>query len=496
MALHLFNTLTGKKERFEPYSEGHVRMYTCGPTVYDYIHLGNARAFVVPDVIRRYLEWRGYRVTHVQNITDIEDKIIAKAMQESVDYKVIVERYTRAYLNDIERLGCQSPTENPKASEHIDGMIEMIETLIDKGHAYAVGANVFFAVTSLPEYGSLSGQSLDSLMAGARVGIDEGKRHPADFALWKEAKPGEPAWDSPWGAGRPGWHIECSVMSSTYLGQPFDIHTGGADLIFPHHENEIAQSEAATGEKFVRYWVHNGYINVDGEKMAKSKGNFFTLQEILKEYSAQVVRLFLVSKQYRSPIEFNDEVMAATERGFQRLWDAVTLLRNVVPSEYVLEEIPTALEDQDGQALLKAVEAAVAEFKRGMDDDFNTAIALAAIYDLTRQTNAAGHRAQSSEPAADLLRALGYALHTISTLSGILGIDLTHWEGVSAAASSKITDGLMDLVMELRNEARQEKAYDRADRIRDRLTELGIILEDGPQGTRWKLLADVQDENE
>lgn len=239
MGLHLYNTMTGKKEPFEPFHEGHVRMYTCGPTVYDYIHLGNARAFVVPDVIKRYLQWRGYQVTHVQNITDIEDKIIAKAQQEDVDYQVIVEQFTNAYLSDLEALHCQLPAENPKASEHVDGMIEMIETLIDRGHAYAVGANVFFAVTSLPEYGALSGQSLDALQAGARVSVDEGKRHPADFALWKAAKPGEPAWESPWGSGRPGWHIECSVMSKTYLGQPFDIHTGGADLIFPQDRKSV-----------------------------------------------------------------------------------------------------------------------------------------------------------------------------------------------------------------------------------------------------------------
>ena len=280
MSLQLYNTMSGKKEPFEPYEPGHVRMYTCGPTVYDYIHLGNARAFVVPDVIKRYLQWRGYKVTHVQNITDIEDKIIAKAAEEGVPFQVIVDRYTEAYLEDIERLGCQTPTVMPKASEHIPGIIDMIERLIERGHAYAVGANVYFAVESHSDYGALSGQSLDALVAGARVEVDEEKRHPADFALWKAAKPGEPAWDSPWGPGRPGWHIECSVMSTHYLGQPFDIHTGGADLVFPHHENEIAQSEAATGKKFVRYWVHNGLLKVGGEKMAASAGNFFTVRAV------------------------------------------------------------------------------------------------------------------------------------------------------------------------------------------------------------------------
>lgn len=487
MGLHIYNTRTGKKERFEPYEEGHVRMYSCGPTVYDYIHLGNARAFVVPDVIKRYLQWRGYRVTHVQNITDIEDKIIARAQEEGVDYTQVVERYAQAYREDLEKLNCRIPDENPKASEHIDGMINMIRTLIDRGHAYTVGSNVFFSVTSFPEYGNLSGQSLDALKAGARVDVDEGKRHPADFALWKAAKPGEPAWDSPWGPGRPGWHIECSVMSSTYLGQPFDIHTGGADLIFPHHENELAQSEAATGKPFVRYWVHNGYINVDGEKMAKSKGNFFTLRDLMKKYSPQVIRLFLISKHYRSPIEFNEEVMAATERGYRRLVDAVTNLRETVPPGYVAPVRADSLSDADARQLVEGIGRAIEQFHNGMDDDFNTAVALAALYDITRLANAALQRVREHQ-SDDLFKALGYALHTLTTLGDVLGLDFSVEKPVVDGASSNLVNDLVELIVALRAEARQQRDYERADRIRDSLMSLGIELEDGPQGTRWKLV--------
>lgn len=485
MSLQLYNTMSGKKEPFEPYTPGEVRMYTCGPTVYDYIHLGNARAFVVPDVIKRYLQWRGYKVTHVQNITDIEDKIIAKASQEGVPFQTVVDRFTEAYLEDIARLNCQTPSVLPKASEHIEGIIDMIEELIERGHAYAVGANVFFAVESLPEYGALSGQSLDALVAGARVEVDEGKRHPADFALWKAVKPGEPAWDSPWGAGRPGWHIECSVMSTHYLGQPFDIHTGGADLIFPHHENEIAQSEAATGKKFVRYWVHNGYINVDGEKMAKSRGNFFTVRELFKKYAPQVVRLFLVSKHYRSPIEFNEEVMEATQRGYDRLVDAAELLRELVPEEYV-GELKESLADEEANRLVRASQEAIDEFVRGMDDDINTAVALAAVYDLTRQVNAAAHQARAGT-TEDMLKALGHALHTLETLTGVLGLELVRDEKAQEQPAMELVRGLVELAVDLRTAARKERAFDKADAIRDRLTELGIILEDTPQGTRWKL---------
>lgn len=493
MALQLYNTLSGQKEPFEPYEPGHVRMYTCGPTVYDYIHLGNARAFVVPDVIKRYLQWRGYRVTHVQNITDIEDKIIAKANSEGVDFGVIVDRYTQAYLEDLERLQCQTPSVVPKASEHIDGMIAMIEQLIERGHAYAVGANVFFAVESHADYGCLSGQSLDALVAGARVDVDDEKRHSADFALWKAAKPGEPAWDSPWGPGRPGWHIECSVMSANYLGQPFDIHTGGADLIFPHHENEIAQSEAATGQPFVRYWVHNGYINVDGEKMAKSKGNFFTVREIFKKYAPAVVRLFLVSKHYRSPIEFNEDVMEATQKGYDRLVDAAALLSEMVPAEYVRELDQADLQNNEAKHLVSAVREAVDHFVKGMDDDINTAVALAAIYDLTRQSNAVAHRAQSGA-ADEVLQALGYALHTLQSLTGILGLSLVREPAANDDGAMAIVEDLMELVLELRTEARKERAFDRADKIRDRLSTMGILLEDTPQGTRWKLTSGGRDE--
>lgn len=480
MSLYIYNTLHGKKEEFKPVTPGKVRMYTCGPTVYNYVHLGNARAFIVPDMMKRYLFMKGYEVTHVQNITDIEDKIIQQSLDEGVDYRVIVDRYTAAYMEDMDALGWLRPDVSPKASEHVTGMIEMIGTLIERGHAYVQGGDVLFAVTSLPSYGALSGQSLEALEAGARVDVDEGKRHPADFTLWKAAKPGEPQWQSPWGPGRPGWHIECSVMSSTYLGQPFDIHTGGSDLIFPHHENEIAQSEGATGKPFAHFWIHNGYINVDGEKMAKSKGNFFMLRDILKKYSAQVVRLFLVSKHYRSPIEFNEEVMQATERGYQRLVEAASALRRAVG-------LPAARSSADeGAEQAAAIDEAVArcrqQFIAGMDDDFNSAVALAALYDLGRAMNRWTAGLQGPV-AAPMHEALASALNTFEELAGVLGLT---FEATGPAASDDLVDALMQLVIEMRQEARKAKQYAQADRIRDALAEMGIILEDGPQGTRWR----------
>ena len=379
MSLRLYNTLTRQQEAFEPLDGKTVRMYSCGPTVYDYIHLGNARAFVVPDVLKRYLKASGYDVIHVQNITDIEDKIIGRAQEEGVSFRVIVDRYAQAYFEDLEALGCQKPDHNPKASEHIDDMIALIERLIERDLAYVSGGDVFFAVHKFPNYGRLSRQSLDDLIAGARVEVGEEKRHPADFALWKAAKEGEPYWESPWGRGRPGWHIECSAMSMHYLGQPFDIHTGGADLVFPHHENEIAQSEGATGKPFARFWIHNGYINVDGEKMAKSRGNFFTLRDILKSYPAPVVRLFLLSKHYRSPIEFNQEVMESTQRGYERLTEAVAALRRRVAGEYVTEDRPET-DDEAAAEVYAFVDRQREQFHQGMDDDLNTPVALAALY--------------------------------------------------------------------------------------------------------------------
>lgn len=490
MKLYLYNTMTRRREPFEPLEEGRVRMYSCGPTVYDFIHLGNARAFVVPDVIKRYLRYLGYEVTHVQNITDIDDKIIQRANEEGVSFREIVDRYSAAYFEDLEALGCVRPDVNPKASEHIPAMIQMIEALFAKGLAYESGGDVLFDVNRFPAYGALSRQSLGELVAGARVEVAEGKRHPADFVLWKAAKPGEPAWESPWGPGRPGWHIECSAMSTTYLGPSFDIHTGGADLVFPHHENEIAQSEGATGKPFVRYWLHNGYINVDGEKMAKSRGNFFTLRDILKEYPAPVVRLFLISKQYRSPIEFNRSVMDATLRGYRRLAETMQALRErlgeVEAADGGVEAVAEGREgDPQADAILAVVREQEAHFHAGMCDDFNTPVALAALYELARAANSWARRPEGElSPQGE--RALRHLAARFSTLAGVLGLDLSSAEPVEAAPSD-LTAELVQLLIDLRHEARQRREFAQADRIRDALASLGIRLEDGPDGTRWRM---------
>lgn len=485
MSLRLYNTLTRQKETFEAADGRTVRMYSCGPTVYDYIHLGNARAFVVPDVLKRYLRMSGFDVIHVQNITDIEDKIIGRAQEEGVEFQVIVDRYAQAYFDDLEALGCVKPDHNPKASEHIPEMIEIIQNLIERDLAYVNGGDVFFAVHNFPNYGRLSGQNLDDLVAGARVEVGEEKRHPADFALWKAAKPGEPYWESPWGRGRPGWHIECSAMSMHYLGQPFDIHTGGADLVFPHHENEIAQSEGATGETFARYWVHNGYINVDGEKMAKSRGNFFTLRDILKSYPAPVVRLFLLSKHYRSPIEFNREVIESTRRGYERLTEAVAALQRRVASEYVSPDRP---ETSDGLAaeIYEMVDRQRQQFRNGMDDDLNTAVALAAIYELARYANGWTHRPEA-ELTPPVQKALGNLLHELMFLADTLGLDLTS-DPQSSGGTPELVDDLIGLLVQLRHEARQQRDFTLADRIRDGLSDIGIVLEDGADGTQWKMV--------
>lgn len=463
-----------------------VRMYSCGPTVYDFIHLGNARAFVVPDVLKRYLKASGYDVIHVQNITDIEDKIIGRAQEEGVEFQVIVDRYAQAYFDDLEALGCQKPDHNPKASEHIADMIAMIESLIERGLAYVSGGDVFFAVHKFSNYGRLSRQSLDDLIAGARVEVGEDKRHPADFALWKAAKEGEPYWESPWGRGRPGWHIECSAMSTHYLGQPFDIHTGGADLVFPHHENEIAQSEGATGKPFARFWVHNGYINVDGEKMAKSRGNFFTLRDILKTYPAPVVRLFLLSKHYRSPIEFNQDVMESTQRGYERLTEAIAALQRRVDVEDVTgERLETS--DEAAAEIYTFVARQREQFHNGMDDDLNTAVALAALYELARYANSWTHRPQA-DITPDVEKALGHLLYVMGTLADILGLDLTAQQP-TAGGTPELVHELLGLLIDVRHEARQERNFAMADRIRDRLAAMGIVLEDGPEGTTWKMTA-------
>jgi len=475
--MELFNTLTGRKEKFQPRDPGKVAIYVCGPTTYNYIHLGNARAMVVFDTIRRYFIYKGYDVTYVQNFTDIDDKIINRAREEGEDPAALAAKYVQAYFADADALHVRRADVHPKVSEHIPEIIALIQRLLDRGYAYVAGGDVYFAVRKFPGYGKLSKRSLDEMLAGARVEVDPKKQDPLDFALWKAAKPGEPYWESPWGRGRPGWHIECSAMALKYLGKGFDIHGGGADLIFPHHENEIAQSEAATGEPFVRYWLHNGFITIREEKMSKSLGNIFLVRDLLQQYPAAALRLFLLSTHYRSPLDFDAEKMTAAERGLARLKNCLVLL----------DEAETQAVEEDGPeeaAFLARLEELQADFEAAMDDDFNTALALAAVYELASEVNSYLHN--RARPArAVLVR----ARQQFDTWNSVLGI-FPEEEGRIVLEEKQLGDelaaGLLDLLLAVRHEARRRKDFATADRIRDGLKELGILIEDTPQGVRWK----------
>jgi cysteinyl-tRNA synthetase len=481
--LKIFNTLTGQKEPFEPLVSNTVRMYVCGVTVYDDCHLGHARSAVVFDVIRRYLEHRGLAVTFVKNFTDVDDKIINRANQMGIPWQDVTARYIEAYARDMGRLGVRKATEEPKATEHMDDIVRLVRALMDRGVAYQVDGDVYFQVSKYPVYGRLSKRKLDEMQAGARVEVDERKRHPMDFALWKGAKAGEPAWPSPWGPGRPGWHIECSAMSIRHLGETFDIHGGGQDLIFPHHENEIAQSCSATGKEFARYWVHNGFVTVDQEKMSKSLGNFFTIKEIFEKFpapekvTAEVVRYFLLSTQYRSPIDFSDEALRQARAGLNNFYDLLLRLDEQGSSN--------AAADGDVQELLSKFTAA---FEQAMDDDCNTPVAIAEFQRLRGELNTklqVGLSPRAKTEARDAFRRFGQVL-------GLFQVPVKEWEfketkdvtvelaGVEAKAQ------IGQLIAE-RNEARSKKDFAKADGIRKELAAQGIILEDRPDGTtRWK----------
>ena len=458
--LVIHNDLTGKKEEFVPIEPGKVRMYVCGMTVYDLCHLGHARVMVVFDVVFRFLKALGYDVTYVRNITDIDDKIINRANENGEPFMELTNRFISAMHEDSAALGVESPSEEPRATDYMQRIVTMIETLIVRGHAYeADNGDVYYAVDSFPEYGKLSGKSIDDLRAGARVEPGEGKRDPMDFALWKAAKPGEPAWDSPWGRGRPGWHIECSAMSTDLLGNHFDIHGGGADLSFPHHENEIAQSEGCTGETFVNYWMHNGFVRINEEKMSKSLCNFFTVREILKHYRAEEVRYFILTSQYRSPLNYDEEHLQNARGALTRFYTS-------------LRGMPVGNKAVGG-------EEHVESFMRAMKDDFNTPEALAAMFELARVLNKA--RDEDPGKAAGLAAQLRY-------LGGILGILQDEPEawlkgGVSQAGPS---DEEIEALIEQRIQARAARNWAEADRIRDELDALGIVLEDGAGGTSWR----------
>ncbi len=480
--MRIYNTLTGRKEDFVPLIPGEINMYVCGITAYDISHLGHARSAIVFDVIKRYLRYRGLKVNHVRNITDVDDKIIAKAAQEKVSTDEIAKKYTEEYYKDMERLGVSRADIEPKATEHIKEMIEIIANLIDTGYAYNVDGNVYFEVSKFPGYGKLSKRNLDDMMAGARVEVDERKKNALDFALWKASKEGEPSWETPWGSGRPGWHIECSAMSMKYLGRSFDVHGGGADLIFPHHENEIAQSEALTGEPFVRYWVHNGFITVDKEKMSKSLGNFFTVKEILEKYDPEVVRCFLISTHYRSPIEFSDAQLNEAEISIDRYYSTVMRIQDFMEAAGNTKETPALSEFEN---LLSSTRG---KFEDAMNDDFNSALAIGSIFELVRETN----RFLDSKPSGQKAKeTILKAKETLTELGSVLNIfQRTPEEWYTALMKVKnigLTEkDIIDKISE-RQEAREIKDWALADKIRKELDEKGIILEDKKDRTTWKV---------
>lgn len=464
--MKIYNTLTRKKEEFVSVKPGKVGMYVCGPTVYNYIHIGNARPMIIFDTVRRYFEYKGYDVNYVSNFTDVDDKIIKKANEEGVTATEIAERYINECKKDMEGLNVKPATHQPKATEEIEGMIHMIKTLIEKGHAYEVNGTVYFKTRSFDGYGKLSKKNIDDLEAGHRdikVRGEEGKHDPLDFVLWKPKKEGEIAWPSPWGEGRPGWHIECSEMSKKYIGDTIDIHAGGEDLIFPHHENEIAQSEACNDECFANYWMHNGFLNIDNQKMSKSAGNFFTVREISEKYPLQVIRFFMLSAHYRNPLNFSDTLVESAKNGLDRILTAVELVRDRA------EQTGTA-ENSGEKKYIEEAEKLVRKFEDAMEDDFNTADAVSAIFELVKLANTTVKEA-SSDYAAKLLEIL-------ETLCGVLGIETKQEE--------EILDEEIERLIEERQNARKEKNFGRADEIRDELLDKGIILKDTREGVKWK----------
>ncbi|MCU0646085.1 MAG: cysteine--tRNA ligase [bacterium] len=471
MAIKIFNTLTRQKEELIPLEPGKIRIYMCGPTVYDYFHVGNARPFILFDIFRRYLKYRGFEVSYVTNLTDIDDKIIKKANEDKVSTAVVAENYTKAFFEDTKRLGISEADAYPKATENIAGIISLIEKLMQNGLAYQINGDIFYDVSNFNGYGKLSGKNIDELESGARVEVDTRKSDPLDFALWKAAKPGEPFWESPWGKGRPGWHIECSVMSMKHLGESFDIHAGGVDLVFPHHENEIAQSEGATGKPFVKYWMHNGFLNIEGEKMSKSLGNFFTVREILEKYHPAVIRMFFLLKHYRSPINFSEDRILEAQNALERI---VTTLANIDSS---LEDRELG-SSQANPSLAESIDDLKQEFLNEMDDDFNSAGALAKVFDLVKEANLilAKNKLEPAE-ASSLLK----IKQTIEEFDSFLGI-LFYKE---ATASSIKEATLINMLIDVRTRLRAEKQWALADFIRVELDKIGIELKDRPDKTTW-----------
>ena len=459
--MKLYNTLTQKKEEFKPIEENKVKMYSCGPTVYNYFHIGNARPFIIFDTLRRYLEYKGYDVSFVQNFTDIDDKMIRKANEEHITVKELADKFIKEYFIDAKGLDIEEATYHPRATENIDAIIELIKALVDKGFAYEAGGDVYFDVEKFKDYGKLSHQPLENLEAGARIEVGEKKKNPMDFAVWKAKKEGEPFWESPWSEGRPGWHIECSAMANKYLGKTIDIHCGGQDLIFPHHENEIAQSEAANGCPFAHYWLHNGYINVDNRKMSKSLGNFFTVRDVAEKFDYEVIRFFMLSAHYRNPINFSDLLLEQAKSGLTRIY---TCMEN-------LEFLKTHLTGDNKNGISDNIKEFKNRFIDAMDDDINTADAISVIFDIVKFANTTIDNTYSEE-------AIDSVINLIKELGSVLGI------------LNKKNDSLLDedieALIEKRTAAKKEKDFALADKIRDDLKNMGIILEDTRQGVKWR----------
>ena len=465
--LYIYNTLTKKKEEFIPINPPFVKMYFCGPTVYDFFHIGNARSFIMIDIIRRYLEYKGFKVTFAMNLTDIDDKIINKANQEKIDPAIIAEKYTEAFMEDIRKLKVKPADLYPKATAHMAEIINMIKTLETKKYAYNVNGNVFYDVKKFKEYGKLSGKNIDDLESGSRVEINEEKKNPLDFSLWKKAKEGEPYWESPWGNGRPGWHIECSAMSCKHLGETFDIHAGGSDLIFPHHENEIAQSEAANNKHFVNYWIHFGFLNINNEKMSKSLGNFSTARDILKQFSAESIRMLFAQSHYAGPLNFTDELLTSAQKGLEKLNN----LKNIIEEEHLQNKWEIA-PDFDFAFFEK-------KFEESMDDDFNTPQAVAVIFDFVREVNKVITLNPNADPAF-YKTVKDFLIRTAQDILGIINFS------ASAFSDGKLETELIELLTKLRQEAKQEQNYKLADKIRIGLNELGIELKDSKEKTTFK----------
>ena len=466
--LKLYNTLTKKVEEFIPIDPNEVKFYVCGPTVYDYFHIGNARSFIMADMVRRYLEYKGYKVKFVMNLTDVDDKIIKKSLEEKREAKDVSTDYINAFFEDITKLKIKKATVYPKATEHMHEMIDMIKKLVDKNYAYNIAGNVFYVGKRFSEYGKLSGKNTEELEVGARIDANEEKKDPLDFALWKKAKEGEPFWDSPWGKGRPGWHVECSAMSCKHLGETFDIHAGGNDLIFPHHENEIAQSEAANQKPFVKYWLHFGFLNINEEKMSKSLGNFFTARDVLKKYSAEAIRMFFAQAYYRGPLNFSDDLLTAAEKGLEKINNLVDKVNSEIKK------------NNSGIKPEFEFNSYYKKFEEAMDDDFNTSQAVAVIFDFVKDVN----RVVAPLDNVDVSFYNDVKTFLTKTAENVLGIvDFNK----TTTGDDKLTNDLIELLIRLRTEAKQNKNYQLSDSIRDRLKELGVILQDSKEGTTYKI---------